>query len=199
MKTRFKFFLGVTLIALLSTSIYSCKDDEVVQLANLDVKIVFADGFTGLTAEGINVSITNTVDNGVETVLTDADGLASFVDIAPGTYNVSASLELTAEEAGVASGYYEEMTLNAVENNVNLLGGVDSDITITLDGKASSSLVIKEFYYNGANDPTWSVLFKDQFVEIFNNSSEVVYADGLYLASLAPTANGSSANDVRLA
>lgn len=198
MKTKFKLFLSVMLIALLSISFYSCKDDEVVQLANLNVQVDIADGFTGLSAEGISVSITNTVDNGVETALTNASGLASFFDIAPGTYNVAATLELTAEEAGAASGYYEEMTLNAVENNVNLLGGVDSDITITLDGKASSSLVIKEFYYNGANDPTWSVLFKDQFVEIYNNSDEVVYADGLYLASLAPTANGSSANDVPL-
>lgn len=198
MKNKFKLLFSVTVIAFFAISFVACDDDDDVQLANLEVTVEAASTFSGLTLSDIYVYITNTIDGGVDSALTDVSGVAAFIDIAPGTYNVSASMDLTAEEAGAASGYYEAMTLNAVENNVELLGGFDSEVTITLDGKASSSLVIKEFYYNGANDPTYSILFKDQFVEIYNNSDEIVYADGLYLAELSPTTSGSGANDVPL-
>lgn len=198
MKNKFKLFLRSGLAALLAISMVACDNDDEVKLANLNVQVNIADSFTGLSAADLYVYITNTADNGVDSAITDANGLAVFNKVAPGSYNVSATKELTAEEAGAASGYFEEMTLNAVENNVQLMAGFDSDVTITLDGEASSSLVIKEFYYNGANDPTYSVLFKDQFVEIYNNSDEVVYADGLYLASLSPSTSGSSASDVPL-
>lgn len=198
MKNKFKLFLRSGLAALLAISMVACESDDEVELANLDVQVDIADTFTGLSAADLYVYITNTADNGVDSALTDANGLAVFNNVAPGSYNVSATKELTAEEAGAASGYYEEMTLNAVENDVQLMAGFDSDVTVTLDGESSSSLVIKEFYYNGANDPTYSILFKDQFVEIYNNSDEVVYADGLYLASLSPSTSGSDASDVPL-
>lgn len=197
MKNKFKLLASIAMIAVMAVSFVACDDDE-VELANLDVTVDIADTFTGITLANLYVYITNTADNGVDSALTNESGVASFTNVAPGTYNVSATMDLTAEEAGAASGYYEEMTLNAVENNLTLIGGFDSEATITLDGKAASSLVIKEFYSNGANDPTWSILFKDQFVEIYNNSDEVVYADGLYLASLAPTTAGNEANDVAL-
>ena len=198
MKNKIKLFLTSLVGTLLILSIVSCNDDEEVKLAKLNVQVNVAESFTGLSTSDMYVYITNTADNGVDSALTDANGVAVFEEVAPGTYHVSATMDLTSEEAGAASGYYEEMTLNGVENNVELLGGIDSDVSITLDGDPSSSLVIKEFYYHGANDPTYSILFKDQFVEIFNNSSEVIYADGLYLASLAPSTSGSDANDVPL-
>ncbi len=197
MKNKLKVLLSATLMSIIALAFVACDDDD-VELASLYVTVDVADSFSGLSVSDIYVYVTNTVDGGVDSALTDASGIATFLDKAPGTYNVSATMELTAEEAGVASGYYEEMTLNAVENNVELLGGFEQETTITLDGEASSSLVIKEFYYSGANDPTYSILFKDQFVEIYNNSDEVVYADGLYIANLAPSTSGSDANDVPL-
>lgn len=196
MKNKLRLFLKATLVAIIAISFVACDDDEDVKLANLNVTVDIAGSFTGLSVANMYVYITNTTDNGVDSVLTDATGIAAFVDVAPGTYNISATMELTAEEAGAASGYYEEMTLNAIKNNVELLGGFDSDETITLDGEPSSSLVIEEFSYSGASD--YAIGMKDQFVEIFNNSEDVVYADGLYLAYLAPTTTGTSASDVAL-
>jgi hypothetical protein len=191
-------FRNAILAIFIALGFSACEKDDEVSLANLDVQLEVAESFTGLSTGEVYVYITNTIDNGVDSALTNADGLAQFMNIAPGTYNVSASMNLTEEEAGAASGYYEEMTLNAVENDVQLMGGIDSQVFITLNGEPASSLVIKEFYYNGANDPTYSIMFKDQFVEIYNNSSEVVYADGLYLANLAPSRDGIDENDVPL-
>ncbi len=194
MKNKMTLFAKIIAVFFLSMSIFSCSDDD-VELASLTVTVEASADFSGLEVEGLTVTITNTVDNSATSSTTDASGVAEFIDMAPGTYNASCSTDLTAEEAAEASGYYEEITLNGVENNVELYSGIESTSTLTLDGQPSSSLVIKEVYYSGANDPTWSILFKDQFVEIYNNSSEVVYADGLYLANLAPTATGSDDND----
>lgn len=173
----------------------SCKDDDNVQLASVNVQVTASETFQGIAVKGLMVKLVNTADNATTTATTDAKGLASFTDIAPGTYNIATSVDLTAEKAGEISGYYEALTLNATASNVNLLAGVVGAKTIILDGSPSSSLVIKEFYFDGANDPTYSTLFKDQFIEIYNNSSKTIYADGLYIAGLAPQANGSDAKD----
>lgn len=189
-----KFITKIAIVFFLGMGLFACSDDE-VKLATLQVQVQASNDFSGLDVSGLNVTITNTVDNSVTTATTDATGLVQFLELAPGTYNVACVLDLTAEEASAASGYYEAITLNGVENNVVLFADMESSSTLILDGKPSSSLIIKEFYYAGANDPSWSILFKDQFVEIYNNSSEVVYADGLYIASLAPNANGANDND----
>ena len=197
MRNKMNLFTKIAVALTLVISLFSCKDDE-VKLASLWVQIETSANFTGVDLSGQTVTITNTVDNATISGTTDATGLIQFADVAPGTYNVACSIDLTAEEASSASGYYEAITLNGVENNVNLFAGVESTSTLTLDGKPSSSLVIKEFYFVGANDPSWGVLFKDQFIEIYNNSDEVVYADGLYIANLAPDAAGANNNDVAL-
>lgn len=195
MKNNARILKAFTLIIALSLAFNSCQKDDKVKLADLNVQVTFSEAFSGLDLSNLYVYITNTLNSGIDSVLTDINGIAMFTDIAPGTYNISCYLNLTAEEAGMASGYYEEMTLNAVKNNVELFAGMETSESIELDGKPGSSLVIKEFYYSGANDPTWSILFKDQFIEIYNNSAEVVYADGLYIACLAPSSNGSSSSD----
>lgn len=196
MKIRF-FTKAILALAILVGFTACSDDDDVVRLANLNVTLDIASSFSGISMDNVNIIITNTVDNSQQSALTDMNGVAAFIDIAPGSYNVSASMDLSPEEAGAASGYYEAMTLNAVQNNLELMGGVDTPCFITLDGKPSSSLVISELYFNGTM-VDW-LFYKSQYIELYNNSSEVVYADGLYVASLAPGTVGSSPTDIPLA
>jgi len=62
------------------------------------------------------------------------------------------------------------------------------ELRILLDGAAPHPLVFKEIYYCGVA-PFW---FRDQFYEIYNNSFETVYLDGLFFANLQPTADTST-------
>jgi len=59
---------------------------------------------------------------------------------------------------------------------------MNNDI-ITLKTSRIGDLVIKQVYYTGS-DTKEGALFRDQFFEIYNNSNEVIYADGLYYAQV---------------
>ena len=196
-----KKIVNVAIAIFLIVGINACKkdDDLDVQLAKIKVILTASPEFVNVASvQNVAVYLTNTGDNTKSAVFTDVDGVATFANVAPGNYNISSQVTLTAEEAGPITGVYEELTLNATKTGVNLVSGSDISEEIVLDGKASGDLVIKEFYYNGANDPTWATLFKDQFVEIYNNSDKVIFADGLYLANLAPGTYGTDASDIPL-
>ncbi len=195
MKNYLKFSTFLLSVIFAIAIITSCNKEDEVLLANLDVQVEYATDFAGLSTTNLTITLTNTADNSNLTAITDALGVAQFLNVAPGNYNATTSTDITAEQALEATGYYQEMTLNAAANGLQLVGGVDATETLTLNGQASGDLVIKEYYITGANDPTWGVMFKDQFIEIYNNSAEVKYADGLYIANLAPQANGDNAND----
>ena len=55
--------------------------------------------------------------------------------------------------------------------------------TIELKSARIGDLVIKQIYYAGSHT-TQGASFRDQFIEIYNNSNEVIYADGLYIGQL---------------
>lgn len=100
----------------------------------------------------------------------------------------SRKVRTTVSESGVAqlllpTGYYNfEVTGNHNDNNimgwksnVEILGS--KSLSLALVYASKSSLIFKEVYYTGV----MSYYFKDAFYEIYNNSDEVQYLDGLIL------------------
>ena len=103
---------------------------------------------------------------------TDATGKVSVPNLIPGRYNVTVSAEVA---QGGFTYYYSGTLTNKV---------ITSDTSLSIDAAASKAgaLVFKEIYYNGAE----GYYFKDQFYEIYNNSDEVQYVDGLCIGTLMP-------------
>lgn len=168
-----------------------CQKESESALGSLTVKVGVSEIFEGIDLSGISVKIVNTSDNSTLTAETQANGVALFNEISPAVYNVSASLELPAEEAVNYTGTNQAVTLNGVATDVTLLPSGNQTVELVLDGKAGGSLVIKEIYTLGATKDNYAIMFKDQFIEIYNNSDEIQYVDGLYLADLGPSADGS--------
>ena len=106
------------------------------------------------------------------TTKTDAAGKVSVGNLIPGRYNVTVS----AEVAHSGFTYYFSGT---VTNKI-----ITSDTSLTIDVAASKAgaLVFKEIYFNGST----GYYFKDQFYEIYNNSDDVQYVDGLCIGTLMP-------------
>lgn len=98
--------------------------------------------------------------------------------IIPGIYTISVSGSAT---DGEGSEYY----LNG--NLVNTaLFKANTDLSLSLEGLKISPLVFKEIYYAGSRTPLNTFYFRDQFYELYNNSAETQYLDGVCFASLTP-------------
>ena len=97
------------------------------------------------------------------------NGLATATGIVPGVYTVTVS---GSQNQG---GFI--YTIAGSESNASLLADGD-EVTVKVDAVKEAALVFKEIYYTGVKD----FYFRDQFYEIYNNSTEVVYADNLCIA-----------------
>lgn len=97
------------------------------------------------------------------------NGLATATGIVPGVYTVTVS---GSQNQG---GFI--YTIAGSESNVSLIAD-GAEVVVKVDAVKEAALVFKEIYYTGVKD----YYFRDQFYEIYNNSTEVVYADSLCIA-----------------
>ena len=193
-----KINLRLFITALVAVITISACEKKAPELSVIEVTLATSAAFDGVAIGNIPVEITNTIDNTKKTVLTNQAGVAIFEDIAPSTYNISASKELTAEIAFNYTGFNKAITINANLQNIAVMPLQTIRQTLTLDGKAGGDLVIKEVYSLGAANDGYAIMFKDQFFEIFNNSDETRYLDKLYIAYLSPSKAGQGSTDVPL-
>ncbi len=118
--------------------------------------------------ESYDVKISNFA-TGVTVELQTENGVATATDIVPGLYSVTVS--------GYQSKDGFAYTIAGAESSVSFLKSND-EASVVVDAVKEAALVFKEIYYTGCGD----YYFRDQFYEIYNNSTEVVYADGLCIA-----------------
>ena len=139
---------------------------------------------TKLTEAGIPspdsyaVTLTNFA-TGVSIETATENGVASAAGLVPGLYNVTA----TAVQTDKGFSY----TITGALNDVNFLNDGE-EVTLSVDAAKEAALIFKEIYYTGCTFPTdteegSSTYFRDQFYEIYNNSTQTVYADGLCIAN----------------
>lgn len=170
----------------------SCMDDDFrgmnLSPVNLTTQVKFGGDFE-TTKKAVNASVTlRNADTGVEYVgRTDENGIYNLPAILPGKYTASVTFTLTPDQFedyfGYESGSEDVITFNGVAQNIDIL---TSGTTITIELFAANTiggLVIKQIHYGGSHT-TRGASFRDQFVEIYNNSSEVIFADGLIFAQL---------------
>lgn len=120
--------------------------------------------------ESYKVKISNfATGSAIET--TTENGIATATDIIPGVYTISVSA--SQNQGGFT------YTIAGSESNVSLIAD-GAEVTVKVEAVKEAALVFKEIYYTGV-DPA-NFYFRDQFYEIYNNSTEVVYADGLCIA-----------------
>ena len=138
---------------------------------------------TKLTEAGIpspdsySVTLTNFA-TGVSIETATENGVASAAGLVPGLYNITA----TAVQGKDGFSY----TITGALNDVNFLNDGE-EATVSVDAVKEAALVFKEIYYTGCRFATddeggSSTYFRDQFYEIYNNSTQTVYADGLCIA-----------------
>ncbi len=105
-------------------------------------------------------------------------GIAKFNDLLPDRYNILATgNRVSLTEIVIINGQLQDTSL-FIENNDTL------ELSIIAQTSKTSALVISEIYYTGAIPNPVPQYFHDQFTEIYNNSSEILYLDSLLIADV---------------
>lgn len=162
---------AITLMVLAVLAMVGCQKTG-TKTISINVKV----DETKLVAAGIpspesyGVKISNFATGSVIETTTE-NGIATAVGIIPGVYTVTVSA--SQNQGGFT------YTIAGSESNVSLIAD-GAEVVVRVDAVKEAALVFKEIYYTGV-DPA-NFYFRDQFYEIYNNSTEVVYADGLCIA-----------------
>lgn len=188
-------FLFTAIVAL-----SSCNEDDdfgngALQPVSFSVNLKYdSETFDGQAVETGTIKLTNTATGDVYNAESSEAGVA-IPSLIPGTYNITATKTLTSAEFTTIFGYApttETVTFNGSQEQVTVNANVTST-TIELKSARIGDLVIKQIYYAGSH-ATQGAVFRDQFIEIYNNSNEVIYADGLYIGQLYGRTTTSSAS-----
>jgi hypothetical protein len=162
----------------------NCSSDDGPSSGDIIVTVNYPDNYAEQLAQNVEVKVVNTL-NGKETTNQTSDlGVATFSRITPGTYTITANVSLSSSETEALTGIAQEVQLSGVSSNVDLMAGQEATAVVDLNGSPLGSLVFKEVYYTGSKTPSEGNYFSDQFMEIYNNSTEVIYLDNLYIADI---------------
>ena len=172
-----KSILFIASLAIAGAAIISCTKENKVKAISVSAVISEEELGDDLPKpESYEVTFTNTSTMQSVTVNSE-NGMAVVAGILPGLYTVSAY------GSAVAGGY--SYTYTGTAANVSFAAD-NEQVTIKVTAVKESALVFKEIYYSGCTvvppseeDSYGTMYFRDQFDEIYNNSSETVYADGL--------------------
>lgn len=188
MKAR-KMVLGILMVGVLFT--FSCKKKDLAPSSppiNVIVKVSYdnSSGTYAFPVTGVNVKVTNQMNSTVLEKTTDASGLAIYNGISAGTYNIDASIVIQKAQYETITGLplaTDDITFNATRANLVLNSTTNNTVELVLEFGTIGDWVIKQVYYAGSHT-TNGASFRDQFVELYNNSNKTLYADSLYFAQL---------------
>ena len=119
--------------------------------------------------DSFKVTLSNTSTTEVFTAQTENN--SATITVTPGIYTVLVEGSATAD----GNAY----TYSGSGRMVAMADGAASE-TIAVTATKAAALIFKEVFYSGHFDG----YFRDQYYEIYNNSDQTVYADGLCIADL---------------
>ncbi len=181
----------VSILALLLTLfLIGCNSDDdfsgpAVELIDFEVTLNYEANLGQGTVAGARVIAVDQATGDEFETTTNESGVATFEGLVAGNYNITATKELNATAFEALFNYTpdaETVNFNGNQENVTVSVNVTAT-TIELVAGRIGDLVIKQIYYAGSDLADGSS-FRDQFIEIYNNSNQVVYADGLLIAQI---------------
>lgn len=184
-----KKILSIMAIVATAFGFASCSSSDSVPLSDLTVTLSIPTEVNGFTVDaelaGIEVTLTNIVDNTTSTIMTDGAGVATFIDLAAGGYTVAASTE-------AADGVNKINLVGSAP--VTLVAGEDGTYTLPLVGSVKQDdLIISEICMTSAGYFPLQ-LMECKFFEIYNNTDHALTTEGLLFACVGGRV-GTSDND----
>lgn len=174
--------------------IVACKDlDPSIESLTVKMKIGYDDALSGYSfpLESIQLTLTSVNTQQTTSASTNSLGEGTFTGIIPGNYDIDAVVTIKASVYQEATGVVTTSDVIFNASIKNLLINNTSIATLpnlTLKAGRIGDWLIKQVYYAGSHR-TDGALFRDQFIEIINNSNEILYADNLYIGEALGSAS----------
>ncbi len=193
-------FLAVTVILLGAGSCRKNNDGPTVAPITVVVKTSYdsSGGAYPFPLNGITVTLKNTITGAQLTQVTDNTGLGLFSNISAGVYDAQAFISIKKAQYQTITGLLldaDSVTLNASLSGLTLNSTTNNTLSLALQLGKIGDWVIKQIYYAGSNTSN-GALYRDQFIEIYNNSNKVLYADSMYITQLYGNNTSLSATDL---
>lgn len=157
----------------------SCQK-EGAKLYDVIIMVYYPRGYDVSAVGDQAIQIVNTTNGQQFEVTTGENGLANIA-LEEGIYTISTSIETN------------EFYFNGISENLNVSYAKNYWGLNLVASAKGGGLVFKEIYHSGSKTPTGSSYYSDQFHEIYNNSDEVKYLDGLCIGVLEPIGTTPSA------
>lgn len=157
------------------------KADILVTLSDSDA---IRAGYNGYTVKLTNIATYRTL-----TDTTGFDGMVHFT-AEEGIYNVevTGTKTLTTTVTGGQAFVHKE-NLRGLKEKVQVLGASVKDTVPLQISQQGNGFVIQEIYYTGSKTPSNGSYYQDQYIEVYNNSDSVLYADGLTIVESTHISN----------
>lgn len=170
-----------------------CKDDDdVEELVNETSEVSFTSTFPdyidGMDTELYKFTLTVTnVNSGIEKSYSFNSFDDVNIDLEDGLYNFLGEVVMGYDDEAQKSTKSEEtdlvLKLKALQENVTVQNGeLALELNFFLTNKQPGGFVISEIFFAGTKTPEDVQYNDDKFIEIYNNSLDVLYADGLCIA-----------------
>lgn len=173
MITKLK-LLSIASIVLL---FFSCQDENSVTQTNtlLTISLEHGEDHAELSVDNYQVVWTNLSSNRSYEGLTQADGTLTL-EVPQGIYSLS--VEGKSEDVNSAN----FLNFQAATREVAISGAEMLHQCVLEHSVSGDGWLFREIYFSGSTTTNNKSYWQDQYFEIYNNSNEVLYADGLTVA-----------------
>ena len=174
-----------SLMLVISLFITACNDDDPISTSVVSIDVKLPESLSEKSPELTSGTLTLTNVNTGYVSESSLTGLTlTSADVEDGLYNVKIEGEViyTTQDADAVN-VQKTAKVRALEENVEVVGGTfDLEMQLVLY-KESEGFVISEIFFSDTQTPLGQQYSGgDQYFELYNNSSEVLYADGLCIA-----------------
>ena len=148
----------------------SCLKEPDYHSYQLNLVVDFGAGFPQDQKDGAKVTLFNQTKGNTVEAKTDDNGEVLYSSVEPGFYSVTISHSF---RSGIIIYQYNGL------KNIEIFDNKTESVKVK--ESTAGAFVIKEVYYSGSTTPAGKAYYGDQYLEIFNNTPETQYADGISL------------------
>lgn len=188
------------LILALTATLAACKRDNFNELKPVAITIDIAFDATAkpynFPVKNSKIILTNLTNGNIVEGKTDENGTLNLTSVSPGNYDIEATLSISPADYFIATGTMPEVDVvfNAVLKSQSVIQE-KNHLSLELKAGKLGDWIIKQIYYAGSHTSN-GAMFRDQFIEVYNNSNEVLYADSLCFSQVFGTNTKLTAIDM---